>query len=95
MVKNAFDRLKGRWRCPLKRNDCHLSKIIFITSACVVLHNLCEMFIDECLVKWTMKDEAPSSDSISSAPVSSSASAIHDAIATHLYESQHSHQQKI
>ena len=95
MVENALGRSKGRWRCLLKRNNFYLSNIILIASACAVLHNLCEMFINECLVKWTTKDEAPSSDSISSAPVSSSASAIHDAIATHLYESQHSHQQKI
>ena len=50
MVENALGQSKGRWRCLLKRNDCHLSNIILITSAYIVLHNFCEMFIDECLV---------------------------------------------
>ena len=44
VVENTFERLKGRWRCLLKRNDSHVSNVLSIVSACVVLHNICEMF---------------------------------------------------
>lgn len=42
-VERAFGRLKGRWRCLLKRCDAHISHVPNIISACCVLHNFCEI----------------------------------------------------
>ncbi|XP_041671217.1 protein ALP1-like [Cheilinus undulatus] len=51
-VKNAFGRLKGRWRCLLKRMDVNISRVPTIISICCVLHNLCEIQGDEFLDEW-------------------------------------------
>ena len=58
-VENAFGRLKGRWRCLLKRMDCHLSNVPNIVASCVVLHNMCKMFGDHCDIEW-IHHEGPS-----------------------------------
>ena len=50
-VKRAFDLLKQRWRCLLKRLDNRLSNVSFVIIASCVLHNICqiknERYIDE------------------------------------------------
>ena len=50
VVENSFGRLKGRWRCLLKRLDVKLESVAAIVAACTVLHNMCEMYGD--IAKW-------------------------------------------
>ena len=52
MVENAFGCLKGRWCCLLKRNDSSITNVTNVTATCVVLHNVCEMYGDECCSDW-------------------------------------------
>ena len=52
VVENAFGRLKGRWRCMLKRMDFKLHNVTAIVASCVVLHNLCERFGDSFREEW-------------------------------------------
>ena len=42
IVETTFGKLKGRWRCLLKRNDCGVDQVKQMTLACCVLHNICE-----------------------------------------------------
>ena len=74
VVENAFGRLKGRWRCLLKRIDCDLSNVSDIVASCIVLHNICEMYGDNCLEEWTHHEDSSSSLSPSSSPANNSPS---------------------
>ena len=52
VVENAYGRLKGRWRCLLKRLDFKLENVVPVVASCVVLHNLCEKFGDSFREEW-------------------------------------------
>ena len=86
VVENAFGRLKGRWRCLLKRLDMQVDNAATAAGACIVLHNICELFGDYCLEDWEQinSDE----DDVITVHVSSSsrqaASTIRDAIKNYL-----------
>lgn len=54
-MEHAFGRLKGRWRCLLKRNDTTMKYIIQQTAACCILHNLCEMQEEEFEEDWRVE----------------------------------------
>ena len=88
VVENAFGRLKGRWRCLLKRLDMQVDKVAIAVGACVVLHNICEIFGDYCLEDW--EQVASEDDVINSAPDGrntsrqAAASSIRDAIKDYL-----------
>ena len=84
VVENSFGRLKGRWRCLLKRLDFKLQNVPHVVSACVVLHNICEMYGDNCFSEWV--DSTPN---ISLPPATASSetndsSSIRDAIMQYL-----------
>ena len=56
VVENAFGRLKGRWRCLLKRMDFALENVPNIVAACIILHNLCEMYGDHFQSEWEVNE---------------------------------------
>lgn len=58
VVDTAFMRLKGRWRCLLKKNEIDLSMMSRVVAACCVLHNICEGRGDSFLPEWNT-DMAP------------------------------------
>ena len=64
-IENAFGRLKGRWRCLLKCMDHQLENVPIVVAACVVLHNMCEMFGDNCREEWVHHEE-PSVEQLTS-----------------------------
>ncbi|KAK7926068.1 hypothetical protein WMY93_008378 [Mugilogobius chulae] len=59
-VERAFGRLKGRWRCLLKRCDAHISFVSQIISACCILHNYCEVANEE----WEDEDTVDDVDDL-------------------------------
>ena len=50
--KNAFGRLKGRWRVLLKRMEVGVNVAPIIICACCVLHNLCELWGEVFQDQW-------------------------------------------
>ena len=65
VIENAFGRLKGRWRCFLKRNDIATEDIPTIITACCILHNICEVHRDEFNDAWL--EESPETHQVTSA----------------------------
>jgi hypothetical protein len=41
-IENSFGRLKGRWRCLLKKNNFLFENVNHIVVACCILHSICE-----------------------------------------------------
>ena len=92
VVENAFGRLKGRWRCLLKRMDYYKTKhTIDVIASCIVLHNICELRGDACDLGWIIQEdfETTSNDSTASnTSSSSSATNIRNTLAKYLYDNQ-------
>ncbi|KAM6936882.1 uncharacterized protein FYW49_020689 [Xenentodon cancila] len=59
VVDAAFMRLKGRWRCLLKKSDIDVSMMPRVVVSCCVLHNICEQRGDAFLPEWSV-EMAPS-----------------------------------
>ena len=70
VAKNAIGRLKGHWRCLLKRNDTIIEDLPTVISACCVLHNPCEVHRD-CFNREWLQDIAaePSQPTALSMPI--------------------------
>lgn len=59
VVDTAFMRLKGRWRCLLKKSDIDVSMMPRVVVSCCVLHNICVQRGDTFLPEWSV-EMAPS-----------------------------------
>ena len=64
MVEHAYGRLKGRWRCLLKRLDVSVRDVPELVAACCVLHNMCEIHGDTFNEEWLESVESSSDRSI-------------------------------
>ena len=86
VVESAIGRLKGQWRCILKRIDLHVSNIPHLVAACVTLHNICEISGDHCLPEWIVDDNAPWQANLTATanPNPTEGSVIRDAIRDYL-----------
>ena len=88
VVENAFGRLKGRWRCLLKRNNTKISLLLSIIAACCTLRNLCEVHGDAFDEEWAVDSaEVPTSEAAATPTVGvNDAERIHNALTDYLYE---------
>uniref|UniRef100_A0A3P8RPH5 DDE Tnp4 domain-containing protein n=1 Tax=Amphiprion percula TaxID=161767 RepID=A0A3P8RPH5_AMPPE len=57
VVDAAFARLKGRWRCLLKKSDIDVSMMPRVVAACCVLHNVCQQRGDGFLPEWSFETD--------------------------------------
>ncbi|XP_053702065.1 uncharacterized protein LOC128747868 [Synchiropus splendidus] len=52
VTTEAVLRLRGRWQCLSKRNDCGLDVVPTMILACCILHNICESHGDVFKAEW-------------------------------------------
>jgi hypothetical protein len=52
VIEHSYGRLKGRWRCLLKRLDVTTYDVPELVAACCVLHNMCEIHGDTFDEQW-------------------------------------------
>ena len=86
VVEHAFGRLKGMWRCLMKRLDHQLDHVTNVIAACVVLHNICKLMGDECQEEWidtSLETDRLEVASNATSTTSIAAGAIRDAFADH------------
>lgn len=53
VVDTAFSRLKGRWRCLLKKSDLDVTMMPRLVATCCILHNICEILGDHFYPEWS------------------------------------------
>ena len=88
VVENAYGRLKGHWRCLLKRNESNTNNIPKIIECCVVLHNICERFGEECPDEWVVSEPPFTEGSDGTSPAASSCGVkIRDALVSYFNRS--------
>ena len=71
VVENAFECLKGRWRCLLE----HTTNVVV---SCVLLDNICEQLGDVCHPEWIHNiDESENDSSVQPSAVTTSTGIIY------------------
>ena len=63
MHENAFGLLKDHWRCLLKKNESNTNNMPKTIACYFVLHNICELFGEECPDDWVVS-EPPTTGSL-------------------------------
>lgn len=53
--EEALLRLRARWQCLSKRNDCGLDVVPTMILACCILHNMCESHGDSFKAEWQLE----------------------------------------
>uniref|UniRef100_A0A4W6E1E7 DDE Tnp4 domain-containing protein n=1 Tax=Lates calcarifer TaxID=8187 RepID=A0A4W6E1E7_LATCA len=53
--EEALLRLRARWQCLSKRNDCGLDVVPTMILACCILHNMCESHGDDFKAEWQVE----------------------------------------
>ena len=88
-VEHAYGRLKGRWRCLLKRLDINVCDVPELVAACCVLHNICEIHGEHFDEEWLegVQGDSPGS-TVYSSPTTQAESghSIRQAIMSHFHE---------
>ena len=56
-IENSFGRLKGRWRCLLKRLDVEITFACTVITVCVILHNICEIHHERYIYDWNEQND--------------------------------------
>lgn len=74
VVEHAYGRLKGRWRCLMKRLDIDVMDVPELVLACCVLHNVCIMHGEDYISAWD-EDSSPE-------PISGGSSSAHQTAGT-------------
>jgi hypothetical protein len=90
VVEHAYGRLKGRWRCLLKRLDISVSDVPGLVAACCVLHNMCEIHGDSFSEEWLEGIDSYNDTSVSDTNTSQSQSGVNTRQAFTTYFQQHS-----
>jgi hypothetical protein len=85
VVEHSYGRLKGRWRCLLKRLDVDISDVPELVTACCVLHNICEVHGEQFSEEWLEGVESQVNSSGIAAPSQpqDSAVSIRNALKSH------------
>lgn len=66
IVEHSYGKLKGRWRCLLKRLDVTCEDVPELVAACSVLHNVCEIHGDAFDEEWLIGVDEGTGDTTSS-----------------------------